>query len=202
MNKTMILIGCVFVMLTGSAFLPAQETQATTADEEMKAMMEQWAAYAAPGEHHQRLAERVGTWDVTVRFWATPDAPPQVSKGVSRIEAIMGGRYILDHFESDFNGQPFKGMGISGYDNFKKKFSAVWIDSMSTGIMRAESQGDTDGDTIVYIAEMPDPVTGTYKMTRSVETKVDADTFRMEAYDKTPDGKEFRNMEMIYQRRK
>ena len=28
----------------------------------------------------------------------------------------------------------FKGMGVEGYDNVKKKFVASWIDNMGTGI--------------------------------------------------------------------
>ena len=28
----------------------------------------------------------------------------------------------------------FKGMGIEGYDNVKKKFVASWVDNMSTGV--------------------------------------------------------------------
>jgi len=28
----------------------------------------------------------------------------------------------------------FKGMGMEGYDNVKKKFVASWIDNMGTGI--------------------------------------------------------------------
>ena len=45
----------------------------------------------------------------------------------------MGGRYLHGMFKGTAMGQPFEGASVSGYDNTKKKYFNVWVDSMSTG---------------------------------------------------------------------
>ncbi|MBC8105252.1 MAG: DUF1579 family protein, partial [Anaerolineae bacterium] len=90
-----------------------------------------------PGPEHAEMAKNAGTWDAEVKFldmasgkWSEP------TKGTMTMEPIMDGRYVQMTFEGSMvmGGQsmPFKGMGIMGYDNMKKKYFSTWIDSMST----------------------------------------------------------------------
>jgi len=170
-------------------------------DPQMQAMMESWMKYASTGPQHRLLAERAGKWDAAVKFWMAPGAPADESKSTSECTLIMGGRYLGEKLDGGANGMPFSGMGITGYDNLKKKFVGIWVDNMSTGIMASESVGDSDGKVISYVCEMPDPVSGKYKKCRAVETTVDANTRKMESYDIGPDGKEFKSMEIVYTRK-
>jgi hypothetical protein len=190
-------VALVAVVSVAVAQEPAQETSP-----EMQAMMEAWEKMATPGEPHKMLAKREGEWAVTARFWFSPDAPPQESKGSSVITGIMGSRYLLEKFASQMpDGSPFHGMGIGGFDNLKKKYVAAWIDDMSTGIMLSEGTPDAGGTVITYVGEGPDPMTGGFKLFRAVETTIDDDTRRFETFEKGPDGKEFRSMELLYTRK-
>ena len=45
-------------------------------------------------------------------------------------------------------GQPFTGIGVTGYDNHAKKYLSTWIDSMGTGIFSMEGTASMDGETI------------------------------------------------------
>jgi hypothetical protein len=72
---------------------------------EEQAMMEKWMAFAAPSDGHKALASKVGTWDATVKMWMSPDAPPSESKGTSKLEMIMDGRYLQDTTEGQAMGQ-------------------------------------------------------------------------------------------------
>ncbi len=164
------------------------------------AVMQAWARYGTPGEQHAFIARRAGVWEVEVTFWPRPGMPPEVSKGRTECTLIMGGRYLLEKFEGTAMGQPFQGLGLLGYDNLKKAFVATWIDSQSTGIFYTEGQPDADGKTVRYVGDMPDPVTGKFRKSRSVEVELGPDARRMDSYDLGPDGKEFKNMEMVYKR--
>ena len=75
----------------------------------------------------------------------------------------MGGRYCMmdvtgkikmpgaDGKLQDFE---FKGHGMEGYDNAKKKFVGTWIDNMGTGIMMSEGDYDPSSKTFTYRSEM------------------------------------------------
>lgn len=193
------LVLAAMAMLGVAAPGDPQEKQAPPMTEEMKKMMDAYTAYGAVGESHKLLDERAGNWDVTVRFWMAPGTPPDESTGTVEAKMIMGGRFLVEKYEGTAMGQPFSGMGITGYDNLKKKFVSIWIDSMSSGIMYAE--GTADGKTIHWIGEMPDMMTGTYKKSRGTDSISDANKRTAEGFDTTPDGKEFKNMEMVYIRK-
>jgi hypothetical protein len=112
----------------------------------------------------------------------------------------MGGRYALERFSGTTPWGEFEGLGITAYDNFKQSYTAIWIDSMSTGIMGAESVTISD-DSIEYTGDMPNPMTESYDRIRSVETWLDDDTRKMESFVVGPDGAETKNMEILYERR-
>jgi len=112
------------------------------------AMMEKWKEFSTPNENHKVLDTLVGDWDYTIKWWMSPDAKPEESKGTSGIEWIMGGRFIEQTVEGTSMGQPFEGMGIMGYDNEKKQYQSVWIDNMGTGVMTGSGSYDPNTKTL------------------------------------------------------
>ena len=114
----------------------------------------------------------------------------------------MDGRFLIEKVKSEADGMEFLGFGISGYDNLTNKYIGTWLDNMGTGITRSQGTASTDGKVINYKGELPDYLNGNYKVTRTVETNVDDDNFVIIMYDTTPDGQEFKMMEMTYKRKK
>lgn len=167
---------------------------------EERAMMEKWQAYMTPGEPHQFLAKMVGTWEFTTKMWQQPGAEAETSTGTSTMKSIMDGRYVVEHLDSTFSGQSFKGMGITGYDNIKKVFQSIWIDNMGTGILTSE--GTCDGDVCTYHGEAPDVLQGKWKKIRSVGRHLSDDEMVFEMYDTGPDGKEWMSFQITYERKK
>jgi len=54
---------------------------------------------ATPGEHHAHLAALAGDWDVAAKWWKDPDGAPELSAGASRLEPILGGRFVRQDFQ-------------------------------------------------------------------------------------------------------
>ena len=167
--------------------------------EAMKAKMQ---AYSTPGAPHKALDALVGNWDADVRMWQDPAAPPEESKGTNEARWILGGRFLEQRFNWQFMGEPFEGVGTLGYDNIKQKYQSVWIDSMGTGMMKAEGTYDAATKTLTETGSHSCPITpGGERTFRSVTKFVDPDMIQMEFYGPGPDGKEFKSMEITYKRR-
>ena len=171
-------------------------------DENSKKMMEAMMKAGTPSEAHKRLAAMTGTWDATVRSWMGPGQPTE-SKGTAEYKMILDGRFQTLDFNGTFMGKPFQGHGMNGYDNAKKKYVGVWLDNMSTGMLMTESTGTGPGDGKVMemTAVGTDPMTGKSMTSRSV-MRFESDKKHVhEMYDKGPDGKEMKVMEIVYTRK-
>lgn len=167
-----------------------------------KAMMEAWQKFATPGEEHKKLDGMVGTWDTKVVTWMAPGAPAQESSGTSENRWVLGNRFIEQRFEGTFMSQPFSGLGYTGYDNYKKKYVASWMDTAGTSIMMSEGSADPGGKTMTFWATMDDFMTGKKMKIKEVVTTVDPDHIVFEMWAPAPDGKPYKNMEIHYTRKK
>ena len=205
MTRTMYVGGIATVCATilVSAGILAQDTKPSPppAEQLQKVMEEAWMRYMTPGEEHAQLAKRAGEWNFQGKMWPYPGLPAEEFEGTSSIKSVMGGRYLFEEAVSEFQGQKFQGFGISGFDNLTHEYVGTWIDNMGTGITRFRGTASTDGKVIHYTGEHPDLFNDRYKTVRSVETITDDDNFVVSMYDTTPDGQEFKMMEMSYTRK-
>ncbi|MGH7199122.1 MAG: DUF1579 family protein, partial [Planctomycetaceae bacterium] len=87
-----------------------------------------------------------------------------------------------------------------GYDNAKKKYVSVWIDSMGTGIMQSEGDYEGESGKFVEVGETTSPV-GTMKI-KSVSEPMGDDKFLFTMYWVQEGGKEEKMMEITYTRKK
>jgi hypothetical protein len=162
--------------------------------------MASWEKAMTPGEPHKKMAAHDGDWESAGKMWMAPDQPPVEFKGTAKFHMIFGGRYQIQEVKSEMMGMPFEGMGLSGYDNIKKKYFSTWIDSMGTGIMTCEGTADEKG-TITQTGMMTDPATGTDCKVRMVFPAGDKDSITFEMYVDDGKGKgEMKCMEMKYSR--
>lgn len=169
-------------------------------DAEMMAKMQ---AASTPNENHKILASLEGKWDHVVRWRMTPDDKFQESKGTNENKMIMGGRFLKQKSEGEWMGEKFEGLGITGYDNVKKEFNSIWIDTMGTGMMISNGQYDAAAKTIKEEGTFACPATGkTDTKVRSEWKFIDADNYVFEMYGTGIKGDlpEFKTMEVIYKR--
>ena len=156
----------------------------------------------APGEHHAHMKQLAGTWDCDVEMRMTPDAPWQKSKGKTRSETVLEGRYLRGEFSGDMMGMPFKGMSLMGYDNMKQKYFMTWVDSMSTGVMLFDGKCDQGGKVFTFTGEYDDAMTKKKSKVRQVTKVVSPDKHVFEWYESPEGGQEFKSMMITYTRAK
>jgi hypothetical protein len=181
-----------------AAAKPAAPAGAPSQDEMMKA----WAAAATPGEAHKKLEPFVGSFTVATKMWMDPAKPPDASSGTAESKWVLGGRYVEERVEGTAMGQPFSGIGYTGYDNYKKKYVGTWMDSMGTMIMNSSGTADASGKTFTSWSTIDDVITKKAVKVKGVATVVDADHHTYEMWSTGPDGKLFKSLEVQYSRKK
>lgn len=165
-----------------------------------KAMMEAYKKLGTPGAPHKLLASMAGSWNTRNKEWTEPGKPPVESTGSCERKMLLGGRYMQEEFTGQMMGEPFTGIGITGYDNHERKFVSTWISSMDTGIFIFEGTASADNKTITQHSSYDDPVRGPMKY-RAVTRIVDDNTQLFEMYGTDKGGKEEKMMETTYTRR-
>jgi hypothetical protein len=167
-------------------------------DAATEALEKQWEEFARVGEEHKQLARLAGQWKTEVKSYYPDPENPETSEGSATFRVQMGGRYLQQNFQGEFGGQRFRGMGLSGYDNFKKKYVGAWIDSMGTGIMTTEGEYDAKKHELVETGVSSGPA-GEEKF-KMVSRYLDDNKFVFSMYMVDADGKETKMMEMTYTR--
>jgi hypothetical protein len=164
------------------------------------AMMKAWQEAMTVSDNHKMLAKTNGTWTGEVTMWMAEGAPAQTSASTSVTESIYDGLYSQTKHSGDMMGMPFQGTSIMGYDNMKKEFFSTWIDNMGSGVM--VMTGQMTGKTINLSGNVR-CMNGQDAPMREVFTMVDDDHMTMEMYGPDPaTGKEYKNMEIKYTRKK
>src|SRR5258707_5978570 len=160
-------------------------------------------------KNQNSLADMNGGRIHTIKGEITP-APkpsPQESKGTATRKSTMGGHYFtmdvtgklqMPGEDGKMKDMQFKGMGVEGYDNVKKKFVSSWIDNMGTGIQFSEGTYDPATKTFTFTSVM-EMMPGMRTPVREVLKMTDKDHMMMEWYE-TPGGQEKTTMEIAYTR--
>jgi Protein of unknown function (DUF1579) len=168
---------------------------------DMQAMMEIYMKLGTPGPQHKVLAGMTGSWSTKTSSCMEPGKPAMESTGTSEQKMILGGRFLQQEFTGEMMGSPFHGIGITGYDNHKKKYVSTWMDSMGTGILYFEGTAGADGKTITQEGRFDDPIKGPMNW-RSMTRLVDDNTHVFEMFGTDKSGKEEKMMEITYTRKK
>ena len=150
-----------------------------------------------PGPEHAMLKSMEGTWDAVMKMAENP----QAMKGVATYTMECSGMWLASDFKMDDPNFKFQGRGLDGYDQNKKKFVGVWVDSMSTAPMTMEGTYDVATKTTTMSGEGPgqDGKPQKYKMTTK---HVDDDHQNFEMFMVGADGKATSAFTIAYSRRK
>ncbi|MCK5944251.1 MAG: DUF1579 domain-containing protein [Planctomycetes bacterium] len=153
-----------------------------------------------PTKQHKMLAEQVGIWDAKMDMIDFTTGQPAQSKGTSVRKMPLGEFWLLDHFEADMMGMPFKGMGVTGYDPEKKKMVGTWIDSMTPSLMVIEGNWDKAGKVLTMSGQGVG-MDGKPAKTTLITTVHGKDKHVFEMFTEMPDGKDVKLMTITYTRK-
>ncbi|HUR27124.1 MAG TPA: DUF1579 domain-containing protein [Planctomycetota bacterium] len=150
-----------------------------------------------PGPEHEMIAHSVGTWDATMTDYMSGGT---VSKGVSTRKMTGGGFWLVEDYTGQMAGGVFSGHGVTGYDQAKKKYVGMWVDSMSSAMMTTESTYDAGTHKLTAEGMMP---MGTEMVPITlVSQDVDDDTQVFTMSMAGEDGKPMVAIKIDYKRRK
>ena len=195
--------GLALVAVTAviTAEVAPQDKPKAAAAPDQQAMMDKWLKYSTPGESHRKLDAFVGVWETNARHWGQPGAEPEETYGNAKFEWILGGRFVAMEINGEAMGQPFEGMGVIGYDNFRREYVLGWIDSMNTSLAVFKGQAHPGDKGFTFTARLDDPMSGRKDVSwRSVMSFVGPDKIVENMYGPGPDGKEFKALEVTYTR--
>ena len=186
------------LMLTISPTLAKEKKHDKPMDPQ--AMMELWKQAATPGEPHKLFATLAGSWTTATKEWMEPGKPPMESTGTAESRMLLDGRFLHQEFHGQMMGQPFTGMSIDAYDNIRKKYVTIWVDTRGTGVFIMEGTGSADGKTITLKGSHTAPGGGTMSH-RAIWKIIDTNHQLVEMYSAHHGRKETKTMEITYTRK-
>ncbi|HEX6850826.1 MAG TPA: DUF1579 family protein [Candidatus Polarisedimenticolaceae bacterium] len=195
--KSKIALALFIVALLPMAALAQPEGGMPEMTPEQKAEMEAYMKAGTPGEPHKLLAAGAGNYDVVVKSWSDPQAPPNVEKGTTTRTVDLDGRVVVERMNCTMMGMPFTGTGMTGFDNVSGKYWSTWTDSMSTGIMLSTGTCDAK-HRCEFTGSWNDPIKKGPVTARMVSRPTGPNTEIFEMFAPGKDGKEMKMMEITY----
>jgi hypothetical protein len=184
----------LFAVLALSLLAFAAPTFAQEGQMDPKAMEEMMMKLMTPGTPHKDLARMEGKWTATITMFMEG---AQTSEGTYEGEMVLGGRYLMGRYKNTFNGQPYEGLSLDGYDNGKKQYFSMWLDSLGTGYYLAHGTASADGKVVSHQGTMS---IGPMEIpSRSETVYMDKDTVKFTMWQ-SMGGQESKAMEAVYKR--
>ncbi|MDJ0523462.1 MAG: DUF1579 domain-containing protein [Planctomycetota bacterium] len=161
------------------------------------AAMKQMMALAKPGPSHKILMAMAGEWDTVMKHWMGP-GEPNVTKGSATNTPALNGSFLRQEFSGDWSGMKMHGTGFMGYDNFKKRYEAVWLDNFGSHMNILQGSAGKDGKTITLTYTWDGPMGKIPQRLRY--TIPGKDGHKLEGW-MTMNGQEVKHMEITYTRK-
>ncbi|HTE51990.1 MAG TPA: DUF1579 family protein [Kofleriaceae bacterium] len=157
------------------------------------------ASPACTGPEHRQMDFWLGEWDVTVRARTSPDSNEWAeAHGSQRVEKILGGCAVAEHFAADGPGQPWAGASYATWDAASKKWRQTWVDDQGGYLLFT---GGVDGGAMALYGE-PREVKGARFQMRMIWLDVTPSSLRWEWQRRADGATEWVPMLIIRYRRR
>lgn len=107
-------------------------------------------AMPKPTPEHAKLHGLAGTWFGEEKLSPSPWGPGGSAMGRAIYRVDVDGFFLIQDYIEEKDGRVvYRGHGVFGWDDARKKYIWFWVDSMGW-IPAAPSLGSWDGDTLVF----------------------------------------------------
>jgi hypothetical protein len=154
-----------------------------------------------PGKPHEVLAGTVGEWSLSIRVWSAPEGEPTETTGTATGRWILGERFVETTYQGEVMGRPFEALKIEGYEKAKEQYVSTWRDNLGNYTLIFEGACGDDCSKRTMIASFQDPISKQQLRIKGLTTLTGDDSYSYESYILMPDGSEFKNMELLAERR-
>ncbi len=175
----------ILVAVVTLAMSSPSPQQSKPTPEEMKAMMARWEKACEVRPQHKRLAALVGKWEVTNRLWlGGPGSKPFETKGASEVKWLVEDRWLEMTTTVPMMGKQITTVSQLGYDDYKERFVASFIDSHQTDLRTASGIFTQDAKHLILWGFMDEPGTPeSDKCVKYVYRNFGQDTWQFEVHD-------------------
>jgi hypothetical protein len=126
-----------------------------------------------------------------MRIW--PDGPgtkARETKGTAEFTWLAPNKWIQCHQEGSMIGIPIQSTSTIGYDNFKERYVAAYVDSLQTDLRTASGSIANEGKDLVLWGHTDDPMTSEQdKLVKYVYRNFGGDIWTLEVHDMMRDTK-------------
>jgi len=171
---------------------------------DMKAAMERWEKACEVKPQHKRLGSLVGKWDVTMRMWmGGPGSKPMESKGSSEVKWLVENKWVEGKTSFTMMGMPITTNMILGYDGYKQRYVASYVDSHQTDLRTALGLFTQDDKDLILYGHMDEPMTPeSDKIVKYAYRNFGQDTWTFEVHDMMIGESNTKVLEFEYARKK
>ena len=151
-----------------------------------------------PTKFHEQLARDTGVWEGQVKMWPAPGMDPIESTG-TETNKMLGAFWLTSQYEGDFQGMPFTGHGLMGYDKDKQEYVCTWVDTMAPNMFLTSGTYDVASQTLTLTGDCQDWMTGQPKHYKQVTTYIDPTHKKFEMFE-APNGSDqwHKSLEITY----
>lgn len=151
---------------------------------------------------HHMLMGAIGHWQVEMKIWPSPQAKDPVSSLFECDTRPLGdGKFTIAEIRGTSNNAPYEARCVMGFNPATQKFERVWFDNLSPSVLMLEGTYDQESQKITYIGKITDPRTHEQIPIRQVLSLGDPSRQVMEVFTQIKEGKEFKSMELSFNRR-
>lgn len=133
----------IFLLVTAAFGFAFTNQPNESPGESMARMAKLGEQFSTPNQMHEFLTQMTGEWTTSTVIM---NLPPE--SGNAQYSMIFGNRFLDGLHTGNVMGVDFIGRLTIGYDKYKHKFIASFLDNLGTSIRTAEGMLDRSGTTL------------------------------------------------------